>query len=521
MNAPEAPQASDDAAAKTPVPALTGPEAAQGASFHVSRIEVQDLPDGAQAGVANITATYKDQQLTLGQLRDIAAQVTQVLVEHGETLSYASIPPQKIQDGIVKLRIVKGRLESLTLGQNKSLVSDKVLRAYLRRAERHTGNLPALQDQLLLLSDLPGVGGVSPLLAAGQTAGGTAMTIETEAAPRADVIALADNAGSATTGRNRIGAQVSVNSPLGLGDRFQAIAYAAPDVLQFNHDGDRGRTTIGRVSYDLPVNASGTRVGAAVSRVDYTLGGRYRDMGLGHANVFSLYANQPLVRTRTRSLNLGATLDQKEMRDTFVGDRNKRSAQVLGVQISGDLRSALGSMPTVVQYQAGASYGRLHNPDRFYGARTNGRFLKTTQSVKVLQGVRPGVYVDLSANAQQTSRNLDGAEKMVLGGPNAVRAYSNDMVSADSGLVASATLNVAVPQVKGLTLQAFYDVAQAKVQKFNNRSTHVEMSGYGVGASYTVNKRAVINVSVARPNGHTNLGQRPSGQVWVSAAIRF
>jgi hemolysin activation/secretion protein len=110
---------------------------------------------------------------------------------------------------------------------------------------------------------------------------------------------------------------------------------------------------------------------------------------------------------------------------------------------------------------------------------------------------------------------------MVLGGPNAVRAYSNDMVSADSGLVASATLNVAVPQVKGLTLQAFYDVAQAKVQKFNNRSTHVEMSGYGVGASYTVNKRAVINVSVARPNGHTNLGQRPSGQVWVSAAIRF
>lgn len=170
LNAPEAPQASDDAAAKTPVPALTGPEAAQGASFHVSRIEVQDLPDGAQAGVANITATYKDQQLTLGQLRDIAAQVTQVLVEHGETLSYASIPPQKIQDGIVKLRIVKGRLESLTLGQNKSLVSDKVLRAYLRRAEQHTGNLPALQDQLLLLSDLPGVGGVSPLLAAGQTA---------------------------------------------------------------------------------------------------------------------------------------------------------------------------------------------------------------------------------------------------------------------------------------------------------------------------------------------------------------
>jgi len=82
LNAPEAPQASDDAAAKTPVPALTGPEAAQGASFHVSRIEVQDLPDGAQAGVANITATYKDQQLTLGQLRDIAAQVTQVLVEH-------------------------------------------------------------------------------------------------------------------------------------------------------------------------------------------------------------------------------------------------------------------------------------------------------------------------------------------------------------------------------------------------------------------------------------------------------
>ncbi|TKC89395.1 ShlB/FhaC/HecB family hemolysin secretion/activation protein [Trinickia terrae] len=521
LTAPDAPR--NDAGTQAVAPRADGASAEQasGPAIEVRRIEVEDVPEAARPAVDAVVAPYAGQRLTLAQLREVAAKVTQALDEQGQMLSYVSIPPQKITDGIVKLRVIQGHLESLTLGQNTSHVRDKTLQAYLRQAGKSMDDMSALQDRLLLLGDLPGVGAIVPVLSAGQTPGGTAMTIDTQPASRADVVLAADNSGSSATGRNRLGMQVSANSPLGFGDRFQAVAYVSADALQYNHDGDGGNTTIGRVSYDLPVNGMGTRVGVAASRVDYTLGEPYRDDGRGHANVFSLYASHPLVRSNTRNLNLSVSLDQKEMRDTFLDDKNKRSEQQLGVDLSGDARGALWGMPSAVQYQGGIAYGRLHNPDRFYGFRTDGRFVKLTQSVKLTQAIRSGVYVELAANAQQTSRNLDSAEKMTLGGPNAVRAYSNDTVGADQGVVASATLNVVVPQVPGLTLQAFYDIAQADVAKFNARSTHVEMSGYGVGASYTINKRAILNVSFARPNGHTDLGQRPSGQVWVNTAIRF
>ncbi|MFX8262578.1 hypothetical protein ABTL46_22235, partial [Acinetobacter baumannii] len=85
--------------------------------------------------------------------------------------------------------------------------------------------------------------------------------------------------------------------------------------------------------------------------------------------------------------------------------------------------------------------------------------------------------------------------KMVLGGPGAVRAYSNDTVSADSGYVASATLNVAVPVVKGLSVQAFYDRAQATAQKFvRSGANRVTMDGYGAGVSYTISQRATLSL---------------------------
>ncbi|MEK6356086.1 MAG: ShlB/FhaC/HecB family hemolysin secretion/activation protein [Burkholderia cenocepacia] len=494
-----------------------------GPAIHVARIEIGDVPPGLSAEVSAVLARYENQDMTLAALRNVAVLVTQVLLDHGETLSYAYVPTQDIADGVVRLAIKRGRVESTTLESNHSLVSDRVLHAYLERGISPTGDVRSVQDQLTRMGDLPGVAAIVPTLSAGKTPGGTAVSVAVQPGRRVEALVMMDNAGSSTAGRNRMGAQLGVNSPLGLGDRLQAVAYGAPDFFQRNHDSDGGHTWIGRLSYDLPVGARGARLGVAASRVNYVLGGGYRGLGDGYATVYSLYGSYPVVRTQARNLSVSANLDFKRMSDNFFEIPNDRKATALTLQLNGDEQGRLAGLPNIFQYQLGLTGGVLGNKDDWLEAHTDGRYVKTTQSLKLTQGLRKGIYVDLSVSAQQTSSNLDGAEKLVLGGPTAVRAYSNDAVSVDSGVIASATLNMAVPKVNGLTAQVFYDWSHGRIRKFVTKGRDaVRMAGYGVGATYTIDKRATMSLSYAlRDGGDPLLGPQHKAMVWVNAAIRF
>jgi hemolysin activation/secretion protein len=491
--------------------------------IHVARVMVDNVPDALRQKVDAVVAPYRDREMTLTDLRNVAVQVTEVMLDNGESISYAYVPRQDIVDGVVRLNILRGHVESITLKRNGSLVRDSTLQTYLDSGVSPSGDVQTAERQLARMSDLPGVGEVRPVLSPGQTAGGTVLTVDAEAGPRVEGALVLDNAGSSTSGRNRIGAQININSPLGLGDRFQAVLYGAPDLFQFNHDSDGGYTVIGRVSYDLPVGLRGARAGIAVSRVNYALGGDYDDLGYGYATVYSLYGSYPLVRARSFNLDFGANLDYKRISDTLIDGPNQRSAPVLSAQFGGDNQSRLMGLPNVLQYQVGVTGGDLHNDDDWNGAKTRGTYLKTTQYAKLTQGLIRGVYLDLSVNAQQASHNLDGSEKMVLGGPNAVRAYSSDTVSADSGYVASIQLNVAVPLVSGLTTQVFYDRAQATVQKFVRRGRNsVTMEGYGFGFHYVIRKRASFSLAYAtRAGSDSLLGDQHKSMAWVSTVVRF
>ncbi|MGM3278072.1 ShlB/FhaC/HecB family hemolysin secretion/activation protein [Ralstonia sp. 24A2] len=523
LNAPTEPQGGDEVKVERARAAPTPEASADQAAVHVARIEVDNVPAQLQPQVDAVVARYRDRDMTLTDVRNVAVLVTGVLLDNGETISYAYVPQQKIVDGVVRLRILRGHVEAIRLRRNDSPVKDGVLQGYLDSGISPAGDVQTAQEQLTRMSDLPGMGAVKPMLSPGQTPGGTILTVDADAGTRVSGVFVADNAGTRVSGRNRLGAQVGVNSPLGLGDRFQAVFYGAPSFLQFNHDSDGGNTLIGRVSYDMPVGTRGARAGVSVSRVNYTLGGLYNDLGEGNATVYSLYGSYPLVRTPSGNLDFNANLDYKRLSDSLFDDANQRWASVVSAQVSGSRQGGLAGLPNIFQYQVGVTGGDLHNQDAWNGAQTRGTYFKATQYAKLSQVLHRGVYLDLSVQGQQASRNLDGSEKMSLGGPSAVRAYSNDTVSADSGHIASAQLNAAVPFINGLTAQVFYDRARATVQKFVSRGANaLTMEGYGFGLNYVLAKRAEFNLTHARRMGsHSLLGQQHRAMTWFNAAVRF
>ena len=104
--------------------------------------------------------------------------------------------------------------------RNSSLVSDETLEHYLPTATRisESSALSDIEPDLRRINALPGVAQVQPAFSPGKTEGTTDVIFQAKPDPRISGAVFADNAGSATSGRNRIGAQLTVNSPFGLGD---------------------------------------------------------------------------------------------------------------------------------------------------------------------------------------------------------------------------------------------------------------------------------------------------------------
>lgn len=495
----------------------TGPE------LQVNHIIVVDSPQSAENNIHNFVEKFNGKSMTINELRTVAMEITSLLQRHGERLSYAYIPNQKITNGNVIINIMTGYLEAINVKTNESLIKKKFIDHYLNKIHQSESGITNIENQLLIISDLPGVGEISPYLSAGNETGGSILNLDLSPSPRVEGIAVFDNTGSLSTGRNRLGTQVNINSPFGFGDRLQALAYLSPDVLQINDDSKHGNTFISRVSYDAPINTNRTRFGASFSRVNYKLGGpMLYGLGDGFAEIASIYSSLSLIRSNTSNMMLGLNLDLKRMNDTFWGESNRRSSTVVSAQLSGNIPKLLWGKPNVIRYQLSYTTGRLNNDDSWNGLNTKGNFHKINQSIQFQQGLRPGLAFNVMFNGQQTSKNLDGAEKMPLGGPYAVRAYSNSSASADSAWIVSPGFSFMIPGLDGLSAELFYDYASGKVQKFSRRPSRVKLRGYGVGLNYDITSRLFVNTSYAWRDGSDKLLQSQNKAMgWVTAGYRF
>lgn len=495
----------------------------KGPEITVNHIQVINAPGSTEKDIQRFVEQYQGKKMTLGELRHIAVEITSLLQRQGERLSYAYIPRQKISDGTVTIKIMTGTLEEIRLNTNRSLVKNKSIDRYIKKIDRSKPGIRPVESQLLFISDLPGIGEMSPFLSAGHEKGGSILNLDVNASPRIEGVAVFDNAGSISSGRDRLGAQINVNSPLGFGDRLQALAYFSPDFVQINNDSQHGNTFISRVSYDAPINTNATRAGISFSRVNYKLGGPVlHGLGDGFAEISSLYASRSLIRSSGANMTLGVNIDVKRMNDKFWGESNKRSSSVLSINLSGSIPHILMGKPNIVRYQLSSTAGRLKNSDDWNGLSTQGHFYKANQNIKYQQALMPGLAFNLMFNGQQASKNLDGAEKMPLGGPYAVRAYSNAAASADSAWILSPGFSMVIPGINGITAELFYDYASGKVQKFSRRPSKVKLRGYGVGLNYDMTSKLFINGSYAWRDGQDKLLRSQNKAMgWITAGYRF
>jgi hemolysin activation/secretion protein len=466
------------------------------------------------------------QRYTLGEIRQMAAQITRAYREQGYFLAQVLVPAQDITDGVLRLHIVEGQVGVVTLS-NQSAVSDRTATALLTGVEGNSAiTQQALEERLLLLSDLPGVIAGSTLRP-GAAPGTADLQIQLNAGPRITGNLETDNQGNHYTGTTRLGASVNVNELFGWGDVASVRVLSSGEGL-----------TYGRVAYQAM--AGRLTLGVAFSQLGYQLGGAFSSLqAKGHADTGTAYASYPLWRGRLSNLSAQWSADEKTFSDrTGAGSSSpavkKSTAHTLGLK--GNISDTAEKYS--IQYGLSWMQGSLALQDATTRsndastAQSQGAFDKWNYQLGGQTNFASKRSVRWELRGQGASKNLDSSEKFSLGGIGGVRAYPAGEASGDEGQTLTLEVRSPAPalsQYFGGSTQAiaFVDTGTIRSNKSPwSAATGKDqrtLSGAGLGLSWMSPKKWTASAFWAFKLGDESSTSAPDApwRIWLQAAKFF
>ncbi|MDF0605675.1 ShlB/FhaC/HecB family hemolysin secretion/activation protein [Neisseriaceae bacterium TC5R-5] len=457
--------------------------------------------------------------LSLAQLQEATQRISLYYQQHGYVLSRAYLPAQEIDDGIVHIAVLEARYGQIEI-ENHSRLSDASMQRLLGRLEPGTViEANRLQQTLLLLNDVAGIQPKS-VLRAGTQAGTSDLLVQAASKPLLSGSVDIDNYGGKYTGKNRLNTALAVSSPLGLGDELQLRGLLS-DYRQNYY----------LLSYELPVNRWFTRVGASYSKMAYQLGKDFADLGAeGSARTTSAHITQPLLRSRTLTINAQLQFDDKQLKDdiSYFSSNNHKHSRLWTASLSGNGQDGWGGGGLsygTLSYSSGdlniSDYSTYLSDSRT--ARTQGSFSKVNLTALRLQALTPKLSLYTQLSAQWASKNLDSSEKFSLGGVYGVRAYASGEASGDQGWLANMELRYALAQA--WQWKAFVDHGEVKtnLQPWTNEANTQRRSAVGSGLSWYGDQRQVVLQLAWRLHHPDESGGNLESQprLWVQATQRF
>ena len=497
---------------------------ADGARILIKAVRISGATAYAENELLALTGFKPGTELTLADLRAMAARIAERLRSDGYFLAQAYLPAQDVNDGVVTIAVLEGRYGQVVL-RNETRLSDALINAELAGLDRGTAiTMAPLESRLLLLSDIPGVT-VSSTLVPGASVGASDLVVDVKPGQGITGSIDADNAGNRYTGIYRAGATLNLNNPTGQGDVASLRALTSGSGL--NYARASYQTRLGRVT-----------AGLAYSRLHYALGREFKGLrASGDAGIASIYASTPLVRSRSSNLYAQVAFDAKTFSDRVdsASTVSDKKAQVLMASLRGDHADTIGRGGST-SFSATGSVGNIDigsaamRAQDAATARSNGRFEKVAFNVARLQTVSDSVSVYAALTGQIASKNLDVSEKMELGGVDGVRAYPEGEAYGDRGYLLAVEARWRLPafsseQPGQLQLVGFVDAGRVTLNQTpwapgTNRRT---LTGAGVGLNWVGYQNVVVRFSYARRLGDEPAQSAPdrSGRVWLQVIKYF
>ncbi len=495
----------------------------EGSITSVKKDELQDL-----------VSPYEGKTLTFSEIQAVAKLITKLYASKGFFLASAIVPKQEVVDGVIKILINEGSLDPtdpIRIKSNQLRLKEESIKDYFSGAIK-SGALKqsALERSILNLNDNPGITS-SANLEPGSKPGTTRVVMDVNEGPLLDANIYADNYGGRYTGSDRLSATVNLNNPSRYGDKLSLFAVTAIE-QQFD---------LFKLSYALPIGRSGLRANVSYTDLNFKLGKELRNDDItGHARNWTMGLRYPLYRTAKTSLTLGGGYDWKsnynEVAGVATGDRqiDVYNANLTLEHVDKFLGGGF-SQVQLTHLTGDLDVSRFVASDT---ARAAGQYQKTSlQAVRIQRGTER-ISFQFLANGQVAQKNLDGSEKLILGGPAGIRAYPAGEGAGDEGYRYSLDARYVLAtgtKLGDFVLSTFYDYG--KIWQYQNpglinglTNNSYSLEGWGIGLDMIAAGKYTVKAGWAKPIGNNPLrtadgkdsdGTSRDSRFWLMGTVSF
>lgn len=453
--------------------------------------------DGAvvaeQSDFAAVVERYVGRTLGPADLRQLASDVAAVAHDLGYPLASARIPEQRVANGVLRVELDEGRIDSVEISGGGRRAVEPILAAL---ADGKPVRGAILERQLLLAEDVAGVRLGKARL---KRQGGRNILAVSTARDRVVGRLSLDNWGTSTSGPFRARAGLQVNDLGTRGGRLALDGVMTPfDLSEF---------ALLRATYRAPFGRSGSEAGVggyvARSETDGEAAPRNID---GRSSQIEADLQHPLVRSRAFSLwvGLGGRFRESRLTRDEILIRDDRLAI-----LSADL--VLTSSHPKGRLRGGASVVRGFD---LFGATERGDPLASRSDAGGVF-VKVQVWGDYErrlgrkfslmvlAEAQTADRPLLSSEEMGLGGRYFGRAWDYREFAGERGLAAAVELRFDLerpaPKVTGVQIYSYVDAGT--VESFGRGSRSLASAGGGLRLHLPKDIQASFELGVPLTDG--------------------
>jgi len=457
-----------------------------------------------------------NKELVYADLRNILQEVSFYYRSKG-FLATAFLPEQDIKDGKIQIFIVEGKIGKIEIKADvkKELnISRERIKKFIfnKINPNETLNIVQLDRNIRNLNNTPGINAIAQLVE-GDKLGETNIVISASNTKTLSTTSLVDNNGSRSSGYERVTNILNFDSVFNKGERFSVT-----DVITEGSHYYAGSVTI-------PLGYDGLQTTFRMSKMEYDLGAPFASTDpTGYSTEFFLGFNKELMIKPDKSLTSSLSFSRNDyVNDLNTGSNSNKdiTKSSLNLTFNNQDKYFSGGANTVAFTGTFGSLDLTDNTNNFdtdqLTAKANGDYWKLAINANRFQRVTDTVSAVIKFNGQYTDKNLDGAEQLSLGGPNAVRAYPSNEAAGDQGFVSSLEFNKTLPKNRRLTF--FYDYGKIQLHKqlwsnWNSTNTslknHYDLHGAGISFSMPIYKNFALTATYAEKLGN-NPGKDSNG----------
>ena len=387
-----------------------------------------------------VTASYIGKQVTLKDLREMADKITNIYRDKGYMTCGAVLPPQRIHDGVVEIRLIEGKTGKVNLTGNRYTKTGYIMnRINLKPGE--IANTEKLNRDLRWFQGTNDVQ-LRVVMKPGAEEGTTDYDIMAFEPQNQSVTLYTDNDGYESSGRWRAGIFYNMKSVSGHRDSLRA-----------HFIGSRG-TKAWSLGYSVPISRKGMRL-----ELDYSgnktkvVKGELEPLGVeGKSNSYSLTWRAPFHVTEKSRHEAGLQyVHQKSETDLghgqvqWVDDRIQRVIPYVSFTHYGK-DSVLYHKHSFVwarrrDIDGESDTGKLYRLSSFWQKRnTNGQFWQARLDAQLGSG-----------------DNLAASDRFFIGGVNSVRGYEEGFIGGSRGISMGLEYHIPVDKAKRIFVYPFFD----------------------------------------------------------------